>query len=490
MQDLITLHEYFLALLEKTLGYAVLVPQQLQNEQDQSNLAECLGRWLGLLERAITPRMFRENLPEAPKTVQEALLRYFVRKQSGLRIDCYKTDIIATHLYKQWSRDRNLPSVARADAFTTPEFARVPEFAGPLYALLADVKLPDLPEEHRLLLREFPFVRQEVVEFLRFDKLLDSGLIQRVRDIKQSFGRSMYHPYVLAAFAEYNVVVGQKFDQLFREVLGEIKAFAANAEFRGGSVMGRVTGNITLKQMTEVVEEDLLVDEYEHAQAGFQRVSMLTKAVDRSLGKQAAPAGAAPASPPLQRPSPESQQRELEERLRRMKEASITRNLANTISRFVRSAEAGPTLVVPLRKGSVTLSSAERDAFFADYAGENSFRATYASMMIDIVSVTARLSEELELLKEKRESAYLWMPHADSLASLLQSIPDTVESGTRVLDIAAQRGLVEKVSAMRASLDKLRAMGRQARETLQALETGADFTKSNGAATSPPFLPF
>lgn len=490
MRDFTALHGYFLALLEKALGYPVPVPQQLQNDKGQLTQAENLQEWLGLLDRAITPRMFREHSPTTAVEISEALLRYFVRKQSLHRTDRDKTDIIATCLYKEWSRARNFQSVARADAFTTPEFARVPEFAGPLYTILADVRVPDLPQEHRLFLREFPFVRQEVEEFQRFDKLIDSGFIQHVRTIKQSFGKSMYHPNVLAAFAEYNVAVGQKFDELFRQAVRGIKAFAATVEFRGGSMMSRVSGNVTVKQMTEVAEEDLLVDEYECAHADFKKLATLTKAVDQSLGKQPASASAAPSTPHLQRPAhPESQHKALEDHLRKMKEASITRTVANSISKFVRSADCA-SLVVPLRKGSYTLSGAERDAFCAEYAGENSFRGTYAATMVEIVSITARLSEELEQLKEKQESTYLWMPHADSLACLLKSVQETVESGTRVLGLIEQRGLKEKLASMNASLDRLRAMGQQVSETLQALEAKPAAENSDqGTGARLPLLP-
>ena len=159
LTDLIAVHEHFLALLEKSLGYAVFVPQQLADKA-QPGLARALRRWLGLLDRAVTPQMLRHGLPEDDIGLVEALLRYFVSKQSLHRIDRDKTDLIATCLYKQWSRTNKLQPVVRDDAFSTPDFVKVPEFAGPLYALFSDIQLPQLPEEHRQLLREFPFVEQ------------------------------------------------------------------------------------------------------------------------------------------------------------------------------------------------------------------------------------------------------------------------------------------------------------------------------------------
>jgi hypothetical protein len=472
LRDLVVVHEYFLALLEKALGYGVLVPQQLQELKDQPRLDETLRCWLGLLDRAVTPQMLREGLQESDMVVAEALLCYLVSKQSLRRVDRDKTDLVATLLYKEWSRSHKPQPVLRTDAFTTPDFARVPEFAGPLYAILCDIKLPELPEEHRLRLREFPFVRQEVDELRSFNQLMDSGLVERVRDIKESFGGSTYHPYVLAAFAEYNVVFGQKFDQLFHKAVCEIKAFAASVEFREGSGMARVSDNIPVKHMTEVEEDEILSEEYERARAEFQKVSTLTKAVDRSRGKESqAPGGGSGGCLPQRAKGSESTRNQLEESLRDIKEASITCAVASSIRKFVRAANSDSLLIVPLPKGNFALTAAEWDAFGVDYAGENSFRATYAATMVEIVSTTARLCEELGQLKEKRDSAYLWVPHADALAYLLKCLGKTIDSGTRLVGVAEQRGLKDKTSAMTASLEKLRATGQQVSEALQALGT-------------------
>jgi hypothetical protein len=492
LKDLIAIHEYFLALLEKSLGYAVLVPEQLV-DKGQPELADTLRCWLGLLDRAVTPQMLRAGSAEDDTGLTEALLRYVVAKQSPLRIDRDKTDLIATWLYKQWSSAHKLQPVVRDDAFSTPDFARVPEFAGPLYSLLSDVQLAELPEVHRQLLREFPFVYQEIQELSRFDKLMDSDLVQRVREIKESFGQSIYHPYVLAAFAECNVLFGCKFDELFHNAVRELKTFAAAVELGGGSLQARIDGDCTVKEVTQVGGEEILREEYEVARTKFRTISKLTKAVARLRGNgtsctPAAISGKLCSQQPTISTSEmsASDQRQLEERVRARKEVSITSSTASRISAFVRAADPAHSLVVPLRKGTFILTPAERDAFCADYAGEKNFRGSYAATMIEIVSTSVRLREELEELRSKRkESTYLWMRHADTLAYVLKAVQATIDNGKHIVAVAEQRGLKEKVSAMIASFERLEAMRQQVSEGLQALlanspeQNDTDVTKSS-----------
>src|SRR6185437_3215443 len=113
-------------------------------------------------------------------------------------------------------------------------------FEEELYTILGDQEVVALAEEHRQLVRELPFVRQEVEDLRTFDELMDSGVIQRVREIKQRFGNSFYHPRVLSTIAEYNVFFGRRFDELFKETAQHIKQFVATVQKQGGSIMSRV----------------------------------------------------------------------------------------------------------------------------------------------------------------------------------------------------------------------------------------------------------
>jgi hypothetical protein len=72
------------------------------------------------------------------------------------------------------------------------------------------------------------------------------------------------------------------------------------------------------------------------------------------------------------------------------------------------------------------------------------------------VALIARTSTELEELKQRRNSAHLWKPHASSLRFLLDVSHTTFEENNSVLAVAAQRGLKEKISAAKETLEKLR----------------------------------
>src|SRR6202007_1773566 len=147
---------------------------------------------------AITPAMLRQALtPDTDWEVAEALLRYFVRRRQPSEINRDKTDMIATFLYRhprvqgQWQQqgyglDGSLP---------------LSPFEIALIEILADADVPSLPEEHVQLLRRFDPLRQEALSFKDLNALLDSEIIPRVRDLKQSLDASFYHPGVLATLA-------------------------------------------------------------------------------------------------------------------------------------------------------------------------------------------------------------------------------------------------------------------------------------------------
>src|SRR5205823_7062998 len=144
---------------------------------------------------------------------------------------------------------------------------------------LQDIKTSSLPDEHTQLLRQFATFYDELDKFSSFEQLTDSGLIQRVRTVKQSFAASFYHPAVLATIAVYNVSFGQTFDHLFRQAAAELKGFAARIQKEGGN------WNVPKDEQMEVAElhdeevTHLLNREYEQAQSHFKRIARLKKAV-------------------------------------------------------------------------------------------------------------------------------------------------------------------------------------------------------------------
>jgi len=359
-----------------------------------------------------------------------------------------------------------------ADEWTIEEPSR---FEEEIYAILSLEEVLSLPDEHRQLVREFPFIRQEAEDIRHFDALMDSGIMQRVRDIKQRFGYSFYHPRVLATLAEYNVFIGNRFDELFREAARSIKQFAISVQQAGGSIMARVDGDVTVKQLQEVEEEEILDQDYGRAQEHLRKVSKFKKAVDTRRTNVPPPASAMAAAqgrglaarrgqvfaggaPPL----------EAAKGLDRNAEENKLKNTTESIRNFILAADAKSANVYPMRHGNVTLTQAEIDAFRADFRGEKSFRGEYAAAVARGVGIYVRMLSELEEYRSRLNSAYLWKPHADSLAYLLQLGGRLQEECGSIVQVAEARGLKEKVEAMNTTLQRLRE---QSTTVAKALES-------------------
>jgi hypothetical protein len=123
-----------------------------------------------------------------------------------------------------------------------------------------------------------------------------------------------------------------------------------------------------------------------------------------------------------------------------------------------------------MRSFNLTLSPVEADACGAEYWDEKSFRGEYARALSRIVALIARISTELEELRQKQNSAHLWKPHAGSMRFLLDASSTAFDQSTSVLAVAGQRGLNEKINAMKESLQKLRTRMDAGKVMLQELE--------------------
>ena len=481
-----TIHSFYIQLLERTTGHAVPVPRQpvAKAARVEDTLA-VLRNWLDILDLAISPLALRDALKHAHSAeAAEALLRYYVDKTSRRDTDRDKTDFICSYLFRHPSgwRGRKAGDLAAAMDEPSAAIVQAQEFERELNNILRGIDIPELPGEHQQLLREFEFLYQEVGDLRYFDALMDSGIVQRVRDMKAAFGPSFYHPRVLSEVAVYNTFFGAHFDKLFGQAAQQIKSFAAKAQEEGGSILSRVEGDVTVKNLADVEEKKIQEAEYGTAQEQFRKVSKFKKAVDkRRSGRPAEPARApepvtvaAPAPAPAAVPDPQvisgpgfAVAAQPSAQAANNIEQGKIRTVLESIRNFVRAAEKGADNIVPLRGGNVVLSSAEVEAFRTEYGQEKSFRADLANFYLDEVSLHTRMVNELADYKSKRNSAYLWKPHADALTYLMTASAKCVESGKAVVAVAEQRGLGEKVKALNAGMDKLRAQIQMVAKALQ-----------------------
>jgi len=485
---LATVQGFYQKLLRNTLGGEVPIPSGLDedalrhSERELPNTLSRMYRWLHLLDMAITPAMLRQALtPDTDSEVAEALLRYFVRRREATDINRDKTDLIATFLY----RHPRVPGQWQQSGYGLDGALPLSPFEIALIEILADTDVPSLPEEHVQLLRRFDPFLEEVRRFRDFNALIDSGMIGRVRELKQWLDSSFYHPGVLATVAAYNTGFGKKFDDLFVKALGEIKNFGQALEEMGGTILTTVDGvEVTVEHVAAIEEKQLLQADYGNAFEKFRRVSKLKKELDRrppirrallspagqttraagsaAAGAKAAKAAAAakaPTTPPVfQPPAITAQQISAEQgKLRRVEES---------IRVFVRVADPKYRQIVPMRFFNLTLTVPEADAYSAAYLEEKSLRADVARTLIRMVSISARISTELEELKRSQKLSSLWKLHADSIVVLLDMASSATEDAGSVANSAEQSGSAPAAKSIHESVAKLRRQADVAVKTL------------------------
>jgi len=446
-------------------------------DRDVAVLLPAMRRWLKLLDMAITPEMLRLSLTAAvDQDLAEALLRYYARKQSRNEFDRDKTDFVATFLY----RNPRVPDQWEQRGLSMDGVAPLPPFEIALMEILDDAKLPELTPAESRMLDEFEFLSEEVEQFQHFDALMDSGVMQKARHIKHNFGPAFYHPHVLAVIAPYNCTFGRRFAGLFASAASHIKGYAQDIQDRGASLSSRVEGDIMVQHLTEIEEETVLAIEYRRAQDQFRHVSRLKKAVDsksNSRYRVAPPVSAPVPNSPVA--SPESAARNSASLQPRgaqalhvvcdpaeLQEETRIRSVEESIRGWVRAADERCRHIVPMKFGNFVLASDEADAFCAEFHQEKSFRGDNARALVRMVAVMARIQAESQELQQRQNSTHLWRPHADALALLERASSRVNEDAMAILQVATQRGLVEKARILAATMERLRNRVEQVHQTL------------------------
>jgi hypothetical protein len=482
---LATVQGFYEKLLQESVEGEVPVPAGLETVslQGESDVCETLGamrRWLRLLDMAISPAMLRRAFnDETDPEIAEAMLRYFVRKREHVDSDRDKTDIVSTFLY----RHPRVPGQWEQRGYGLDGSLPLSPFEIALIEILADSDLPPLPEEHLQSLRRFDALEEQVLRFQELNALLESGLIQTVRQLKQSLEDSFFHPGVLATIAPYNATFGQKFDELFRGAVKDIKVFASDLEEQGGTILGSVDGvDVTIDHVKAMDENMLLKLDYGSALEKFRRVSKLKQTLEqlpptkRGKGAKSVPPTkpAVKTTPNVVLARPNLNVKAMRKAVTPQQEAAEETKLLKveeSVRIFVRVADPKFRQVVPMRFFNLTLTPAEADAYCADYLEEKSLRAGVARVLLRLVAVTARIITELEELKRAYNSPSLWKLHADSVVTLLVIGDNAAENANRVANLAGQRGHRQQVEEIQTSLKKLRDYSGIAERTLSGSES-------------------
>ncbi|MGH9514459.1 MAG: hypothetical protein ACRD3P_02140 [Terriglobales bacterium] len=479
---LATVQGFYEKLLQEAVDGEVPVPVGLESVslQDDGNVGGTLAlmrRWLCLLDLAISPAMLRHAFTdEIDPEIAEAMLRYFVRKSPHTESDRDKTDIIVTFLY----RHPRVPGQWDQRGYGLDGSLPLSPFEIALIEILAGSDQLPLPEEHVQVLRRFDAFEEQVLQFRDLNALLESGVIQTVRQIKQNLDDSFFNPGVLATIAPYNATFGTKFDELFREATTQIKTFAGDLEENGGTILGSVDGvDVTVEHVKSLDEDNLLKLDYGQALDKFRRVSKLKQTLELApLGKRTpqketkTPRPKPVAKPPVViAPRPAFNLNSVRKSVSAQQVAAEETKLLKveeSVRIFVRVADPKFRQVVPMRFFNLTLTPAEADAYSADYLDEKSLRAGVARVLLRLVAVTARVITEWEELKRAGNSPSIWRLHADSLATLLEIGSNAAENAERVSIMAAQRGHKQHVDEIQSSLKKLREYSSIAERSLTA----------------------
>ena len=478
LATLATVQGFYEKLLAQFLQAEVPVPAGLEAvslaADDVGEILARMRRWLRLLDMAITPAMLRRAFThETDPEIAEAMLRYFVRKKVHTESDRDKTDMVATFLY----RHPRVPGQWEQRGYGLDGSLPLAPFEIALLEILADSDLPPLREVQVQLLRGLDGLEEEVLRFRDFHALVESGILQTIRELKHSLEDSFFHPGVLATVARCNATFGARFDKLFRVAAKEIKTFADDLATQGGTVLGRVDGvDVTVDQVKAFDENGLLELDYSRALEKFRRISKLKQTLDEKPPLKRSPRGPSPAPKPAVKASDvvrltrgvfnrEAMRKAVTPQRLEAEEAKLL-NVEESLRIFVSVADPKFRQVVPMRFFNLTLTPAEAEACCADHLEEKTLQAGAARVLLRLVAVTARIISELEELKRAGNSPSLWNEHAELLVTLLAIGRKTGESAERVCRLAARGGHSRELEDVQTSVKKLHDYAGIAERTL------------------------
>jgi hypothetical protein len=424
-------------------------------------------RWLRLLDLSVSPSMLRRALTaDGDPEVAEALLRYFARKDRVAHDDRDKADFIVTFLY----RNPRVPGQWERRGFGLDGSVPLPPFEIALMEILTDAEPLPLSENAALLLCELDALREQSERLGDFGELVDLAIVQRGRHLKSLLNEYFFHPAALASSATYNVTLDRKFKGLFHSTAGQIRTIAQDVQREGGNPFSRLDGEITVRDVAQLQEDDVLQAEYGVSQDRFRSVLRVRKALEEKISQPLARAAAAAADSAMPAPilatttavqtGAHTQAASIRSGMHLVYDPAREEDRLSTVgaavARFVRTADPQLREVVPMRSFNLVLTPAEADAFSSDFMAEQGIYGETSRMLVRMVSVLTRMGAEYEELKLKQNSTTLGGPHADALRSLVTIARQTADRAEEVFLHAEEQGLEQGAASLLESLDRLR----------------------------------
>ena len=434
--EFLELHSILTEIMAEPLGGAPPIPlfvtdieTRAKSPDGDAPVSEEALRWLELLNRGVDPHLLRQALQKRKKDQAEvqALIRFLVSKKTHSQADREKVDWLVTYLFEVWEeRDRDPGG----------------RFDTEIEQILEGCDFPPLSPHGEELLLEIPVLLDELRFFERFSQITESRIIHRGRNLKNQFEEEFFHPTVLAAIVNYNLVLGRKMRGLLHETMQAISRSAPGASAALPNTQEVLQSDYRvisefLQQVTELERE-----------AQREREQKREKAAPEPLTtEKLAAARAAAAKPPS-----------MEEQLIALgidpgRQAEQLRNRVKEIALRVKSSPGGAPL--PSGGGGLILSDWESKAFLTEYSpAEESFRADFARAVTSVIGIITRIEEELPAYFETRGAEHLWKRHCDALVYLLYEGRRQLEILKKLSADSDKRGLKEKSTQLLATAEK------------------------------------
>ena len=421
--EFLLLYSIYTAIMEQELGHGVPLPSYVEEEIALASTApdqavpESIEQWLALLNLSVSPYKIRNYVKDhdADEPSLCALIRFLASTKTHSHADRDKVDWLTTYLFKKREERQGKPI-----GWPRTEMKEI----------LQGFEFPPLKQSAEDLLMEFPSLLDEAGYFESFSQITESRIIQRARDLKNQFGEDFFHPDVLAAIINYNLLFGKKFHKLLEEVMAKVHEFARAQPER-----------------TATNTDELLQRDYRGTTDTFQQLGELER---KETATNAAATARARGSGNLE----EQQLKHLG--IDAAKEAQGVRTRIQELSMRLKSHQGMTS--IPNTFAPLPLYEWESAAFRTQLPeSEQSFRADFTRNVCYAIAIISRIYEEIPLYHEKKGTEFLWKKHYDSLVYLLSEGRKHKESLLRVAILSQQRGLLEKAKQLQLTADKLEA---------------------------------
>ena len=237
--------------------------------------------------------------------------------------------------------------------------------------------------------------KREIKYLGKFIQITESGVVQRGRNLKRKFGSDFFHPDVLAAVVNYNLVFGKTFHRLLQDAMVKARSFARSEDIQPPE------------------ENDLLHADYQSTAEAFRGIGEMDKDISE-----------APVSKSTTSVATKSLELAREEQLKELgvnvsaESFKLKQRKTEITSRFLNN----PILTtLKCERGTLTLGDWEIAALRTNYPStEESFRADCSREVTEAIAIISLIEDELPSYLDAKAKNQPWKKHSDSLLYLLQ----------------------------------------------------------------------